>query len=50
MTINEIVKNYSLNEEKMKQIRDAMEIASCAIERDEPGRCCTGIFHGEKVA
>lgn len=38
MTINEIVKNYSLNEEKMKQIRDAMEIASCAIERDEPGR------------
>lgn len=38
ITIEELKKNYDLNEEQMKQIRDAMEIAQKSIEIDAPER------------
>ena len=38
VTVKELKKNYNLNEEQMKKIRDAMDAAQRAIEADIPGR------------
>ena len=38
LTVKELTKNYNLNEEQMKKIRDAMDAAQRAIEADVPGR------------
>lgn len=38
VTLKELKKNYNLNEEQMKKIRDAMNVAQRAIEADVPGR------------
>ena len=37
LTVKELKKNYKLNEEQMKEIRDAMDVAQRAIEADVPG-------------
>lgn len=38
VTVKELKKNYNLNEEQMKKIRDAMDVAQRAIEADVAGR------------
>lgn len=38
ITIKELKKDYKLNDEQMKKIRDAMDVAEKAIEADVPGR------------
>ena len=38
LTVKELKNNYNLNEEQMKKIRDAMDVAQRAIEADVPGR------------
>ena len=37
VTVKELKKNYNLNEEQMKKIRDAMDAAQRAIEADRGG-------------
>ena len=38
ITIEELKKNYGLDEDQMRKIRDAMEIAQKSIVIDAPGR------------